>query len=74
MAGRSRSATIMTAYVMQSENMLLKDAFKLVRKARPQVYPNPKFRQELKKFEAFLHQGLQDPVGKKNRVEIYERN
>jgi len=50
-AGRSRSATILTAYLMKREGLPLKDAIQLVKGSRPNVSPNAGFRMQLKKFQ-----------------------
>lgn len=44
-AGRSRSSTSVIAYLMQETGMSLNSAFKLVKRRRPIVYPNPGFQQ-----------------------------
>lgn len=47
MAGVSRSATIVLAYLMRYYNFNLKDAFIYVRKRRSQICPNKKFMEYL---------------------------
>ena len=54
MAGASRSATIVVAYLMWKEKMKYKDAMELVKQKRFIVYPNLGFRDQLKKFEEEL--------------------
>ena len=54
MAGASRSATIVVAYLMWKEKMKYKDAMDLVKQKRFIVYPNLGFRDQLKKFEEEL--------------------
>lgn len=46
-AGVSRSSTIMIGYLIYSANMLLDDAYRLVRIARPRINPNRGFRKQL---------------------------
>ena len=42
-AGRSRSATVCIAYLMKTSKMSFKEAFGLVKKARPFIDPNKGF-------------------------------
>ncbi|XP_061164304.1 uncharacterized protein LOC133173329 [Saccostrea echinata] len=55
-AGVSRAGTIVTAYVMKSQGLGLKDALKFVRSKRKNnpTIPNDGFMKELKKFEKQL--------------------
>jgi len=55
MAGMSRSATVVIAYLMTSENMNLKTAFLHARAKRPIVGPNPGFFGQLMSLELFLY-------------------
>lgn len=50
-AGISRSATIVIAYIMKYHNLNLKDAFLYVRKRRNQITPNQKFMSYLIEYE-----------------------
>jgi protein-tyrosine phosphatase len=50
-AGISRSVTVMLAYLMFFEGMILEDALKHLRQRRPQANPNRGFMRCLKKFE-----------------------
>lgn len=63
-AGVSRSATMVTAYVMWSQKLRLKKAFAVVRRARPQVFPNPGFRRQLDEYnkELFGNQADEPPT------------
>jgi len=54
-AGSSRSATIVIAYLMKYNNMSLKDAFVLCRKKRNIVSPNKGFMSQLIVFENQLY-------------------
>ena len=54
MAGASRSATIVVAYLMWKEKMKYKDAMDFVKQKRFIIYPNLGFRDQLKKFEEEL--------------------
>eukprot|EP00930_Biecheleria_cincta_P002511 TRINITY_DN103523_c0_g1_i1.p1 TRINITY_DN103523_c0_g1~~TRINITY_DN103523_c0_g1_i1.p1 ORF type:complete len:322 (+),score=54.42 TRINITY_DN103523_c0_g1_i1:13-978(+) len=47
MAGRSRSASVVLAFLMRSEGMSLLDAFELTKRKRPIVFPNVGFWQQL---------------------------
>ncbi len=51
MAGASRSATIIIAYLMWKDKMKYDDALDFVQKKRFIVYPNEGFREQLKLFE-----------------------
>ncbi|KAJ6794973.1 putative dual specificity protein phosphatase 1B [Iris pallida] len=53
-AGRSRSVTIILAYLMKKHRMSLSHALELVRSKRPQVGPNPGFMLQLQNFEKSL--------------------
>ncbi|BAD69005.1 putative DsPTP1 protein [Oryza sativa Japonica Group] len=50
-AGRSRSVTIIVAYLMKKHQMSLENALSLVRSKRPQVAPNEGFMSQLENFE-----------------------
>uniref|UniRef100_A0A8C9FDC2 Dual specificity phosphatase 28 n=1 Tax=Pavo cristatus TaxID=9049 RepID=A0A8C9FDC2_PAVCR len=52
--GRSRSATICTAYLMRHRNLPLKDAFEVVKAARPVAEPNAGFWSQLQRYEEDL--------------------
>jgi protein-tyrosine phosphatase len=54
--GRSRSASIVMAYLVLHENMTLKEAFELTHKARPIVRPNSRFLSDLIEWEV-KHRG-----------------
>jgi len=51
MAGRSRSATLVLAFLMQMERIPLHDAFLLVKEKRPIIFPNVGFWQQLMEEE-----------------------
>lgn len=53
-AGRSRSVTVVVAYLMKTLRMSFTEAFVLVRAKRPQAAPNPGFIFQLRKFERKL--------------------
>lgn len=53
-AGRSRSVTVVVAYLMKTYGMNFSQAFDLVRAKRPQATPNPGFVVQLKQFEKKL--------------------
>ena len=56
-AGCSRSAAIVIAFLMYSEKLLLKDAFDYAKKRRSSVQPNNGFMFQLAEYELQLHQG-----------------
>mmetsp|Transcript_1640 Transcript_1640/g.3529 ORF Transcript_1640/g.3529 Transcript_1640/m.3529 type:complete len:186 (+) Transcript_1640:3278-3835(+) len=62
LAGVSRSATIVTAYLMKVEGMDLNQALKHIRQKRPLANPNPGFINQLRDYSESL-----EPA------EIYER-
>ncbi|KAF8422097.1 protein-tyrosine phosphatase-like protein [Tirmania nivea] len=49
--GISRSATVLTAYLMKTRKLSAEDALETVRAARPLVCPNLSFRKQLKLYE-----------------------
>ncbi|KAI0087434.1 protein-tyrosine phosphatase-like protein [Irpex rosettiformis] len=49
-AGISRSASIVAAYLMYSHNLTLTDALNLIRESRPDIDPNPGFLKQLEIF------------------------
>jgi len=51
MAGQSRSASMIIAYLVQKKKMALSDAIAMVRKVRPSIMPNPGFMMQLQEFE-----------------------
>nr|XP_028586466.1 dual specificity phosphatase 28 [Podarcis muralis] len=64
--GRSRSAAICTAYLMKHQNLSLKDAFEIVKMARPVAEPNVGFWSQLQKYEGHLQmQHQMDPSRKR---------
>lgn len=50
--GRSRSATIVLAYLISRQTLTLSDALYKLRAVRPQAQPNTGFYQELRALEA----------------------
>lgn len=57
MAGMSRSATIVIAYLMKTKGWDLKKALTHVRRCRPIVQPNIGFMRQLQEYEATLKHG-----------------
>mmetsp|Transcript_19671 Transcript_19671/g.62375 ORF Transcript_19671/g.62375 Transcript_19671/m.62375 type:complete len:273 (+) Transcript_19671:24-842(+) len=55
--GRSRSATLVCAYLMSSQGMPMLTALDLVRQARPRAQPNPSFALQLLKYQLALQSG-----------------
>jgi hypothetical protein len=58
MKGRSRSATIVAAYLMRSRKWGVAEAAQQIAKARPTANPNESFVAQLNAFEDHLSQGL----------------
>ncbi len=54
LGGKSRSVSVVIAYLMFSKKMSFEDAFVLVKKARRVASPNPGFISQLKAFEKVL--------------------
>jgi hypothetical protein len=54
MLGISRSATLLIAFLMKSQNLTLKEAFETVKHKRPKIQPNYNFAQALLKYEKEL--------------------
>ena len=50
----SRSATVVTAYLMHSMNLSFADALALLRQHHPEATPNAGFRQQLLAFEGLV--------------------
>ena len=69
MAGASRSATIVIAYLMWIQKMKFNDALYFVKSKRPIVYPNDGFQKQLKIFEKLLEDNNYD-IDKINFSEI----
>ena len=51
MQGISRSASIVIAYLVKHQQLSLRDAFAVLRKARPIANPNPGFWKQLIEYE-----------------------
>ena len=60
MAGASRSATIVIAYLMWSKKMTYSKAITFVKDKRFIIFPNPGFRDQLQVFEKNLIQNEYD--------------
>ncbi|KAL6188717.1 hypothetical protein ACLB2K_040108 [Fragaria x ananassa] len=54
--GKSRSVTIVLAYLMKKHGMSLSEALEHVKSRRPQASPNAGFMSQLQAFERFLHE------------------
>eukprot|EP01080_Neovahlkampfia_damariscottae_P005462 gene5462-9280_t len=52
--GRSRSSTIVIAYLIKTQKMSLKDALKFVQQKREIVQPNDDFMKQLEKYQNLL--------------------
>lgn len=50
-AGKSRSASVIIAYLMVYENMKMADAIKLLKRVRPIISPNASFLEQLEKLD-----------------------
>jgi protein-tyrosine phosphatase len=57
MVGKSRSATIVIAYLMKYHNFALDDAFNFVKKQRKLILPNLGFMAKLREFGKMITQG-----------------
>ena len=62
MVGKSRSVSVVLAYLMQTRSLTLKQAFDHVQKTRQNVRPNDTFLKELQAFEAQLFPNLEAPT------------
>ncbi len=51
MHGKSRSVSIIAAYLIKYRNMTTDEAIEFIRNKRSQIDPNPGYIQQLKKFE-----------------------
>lgn len=58
-AGRSRSATLVLAYLVACEGMSLQDAYAVLLAARPCASPNVGFRRQLNDFTSCLQRPMQ---------------
>ena len=54
LAGSSRSASIVIAYIMWKKKMKYMDALEFVKSKRSYIYPNDGFKEQLKIFEGML--------------------
>ena len=54
MKGKSRSATVLAAYLMRKENSSALDAVQRLQTLRPVVRPNPGFLRQLREWETAL--------------------
>ncbi|KAL9237600.1 hypothetical protein vseg_012128 [Gypsophila vaccaria] len=52
--GRSRSVTVVLAYLIKKRGMTLSEALELVKSKRPQASPNPGFIKQLQNYEQSL--------------------
>lgn len=50
-AGVSRSSTIVIAYIMWKNKLTFEEAYKFVKSKRSVIYPNDKFKKELRSYE-----------------------
>ncbi|CAK94260.1 unnamed protein product (macronuclear) [Paramecium tetraurelia] len=66
MAGISRSATLVAAYLMKKNKMSAQDALKLLERKRWQVYPNDGFLRQLQQYE----RALQLQAHKSDKTEV----
>lgn len=53
-AGRSRSASLVVLFIMKYKRMSLKEAYKLVQRKRPIIYPNEGFRLQMAKYKLYF--------------------
>nr|XP_018629364.1 dual specificity protein phosphatase 1-like isoform X3 [Nicotiana tomentosiformis] len=73
-AGKSRSATIVIAYLMKKHGMSLSEAFQLVKSKRPVISPNAGFMIQLQNYDKALKDifGLVNPLLDDTRVKSLE--
>jgi len=64
--GISRSATVLTAYLMKTRKLSAEDALETVRAIRPLVCPNLSFRKQLKLYEEM---GCPDTVQEQSKYQ-----
>lgn len=55
MQGRSRSVTIVLAYLMKYNQMTLREAYEQTKICRPEISPNPNYISRLRKYEYKLY-------------------
>ena len=55
MQGKSRSSTILLAYLIKGKKMSINEAFKFAKKKRKTILPNLSFMTKLRKFEDNLN-------------------
>ncbi|XP_043696799.1 dual specificity protein phosphatase 1-like isoform X2 [Telopea speciosissima] len=67
--GRSRSVTVVVAYLMKKYHMSLSQALELVRSKRPQAAPNSGFMLQLQNFEKSLKEKDGDAAANENEQE-----
>ena len=66
MAGRSRSVTVLIAYLMNKKHMSLDDAYDFVKARRDEASPNPNFMEQLETYQASLNEKNNSKNGCKN--------
>lgn len=54
--GMSRSPAFVIAYLMKTQKMSLRDAYRTVKSARPKINPNRFFMEQLEKYEVSLRE------------------
>ena len=59
--GKSRSSSVVLAYLMKTENQLLREAFEHVKRTRDFIRPNDNFLTELQRYEKELHPHVESP-------------
>ena len=62
-SGISRSATVVTAYLMATRKLSFEAALALVRERRPVASPNSGFQKQLREYEAELHTHVHGSAG-----------
>ena len=60
--GRSRSVTVLTAYLIQREEMTREAALRLIRTTRPMARPNDRFMRELEELSLGVHTKIADEL------------
>ena len=68
--GRSRSVTVITAYLIQREEMTRDAALRLIRKTRPMARPNNRFMRELEELSLDVHTKIADELDERLSTNI----
>lgn len=74
--GKSRSATIVIAYLIKYSNMSTEEAYKFLKEKRKTIFPNLGFMRQLREFEKKLKLGIEkmETGTKLNELKIEEED